>query len=140
MIPHEQKNGLDCYRTAVACILDLSSPDEIPCSFTECRTADQQAQKMREWLSGHGLNLVRVAFNGDEVQVVLDYMEAMNPGAWWLLSGASGNRSADYNHVVVCQGGRIAHDPSPAKVGLSGPCHGSGQWVAEFIVVQSWRG
>lgn len=127
-IKHDPARGLygDCYRTAIASLLDLP-PESVPhfCDGPETK-GDDVTGRAREWLAGRGLSLVRLPLFCSDVGPVFELMGECNPGALYLLTGQS---PRGFNHVVVCRGGKLAHDPSQEGGGLVGPCDDGAFWV-----------
>ena len=127
---HDPDNGVwgDCYRTAVGCLLDLP-PSTLPHVLDRGEWAPEV---MREWLSERGLYLVEFPLEMASVSDVLELVNSWNPECpHWLLSGSSGN---DVNHVVVCKGAEIVHDPSLNDSGILGPIAGPMYAGAVYIV------
>lgn len=128
---HRPAEGIygDCYRTAIACILDLS-PDEVPHQHKE-QIDGEQRQLMEEWLRGQNLCIAAIIFEADP-EVVLDTMKNLNPQTIYILSGFS---RTGVNHSVVCRGGEIIWDPSLTDAGIVGRCDDGYTWV-EFLAVR----
>lgn len=135
MILHEPEQGQngDCYRTAIACLIDAPSPDYVPHFFedNDLRGNDDA----RQWLLEQGYWIISAHWPED-----LSYKQAIrneshtNPGIPFLLSGKS---SLSNGHTVVCQDGAIIHDPSPRNSGIVGPMEFSDGFVGylvEYIV------
>lgn len=131
MTPHKQlfrhkpDQGIygDCYRTAIACLLDLP-PSDVPHVYDGRDDAIGKA-RMESWLSSHGKILIDVAY-ADSVQTVLSLHEHRYPSLHWILSGISANGC---NHVVICRGGQIVHDPAQDDSGIVGPCDDGHVWT-----------
>lgn len=119
---HDPENGVygDCFRAAVACLLD-EVPSLVPHVGLEA-SGVQATQRMNDWLvAEHRLILVEFPFMG-ELQDVMDTMENFNPGLTYLLTGRSRN---GVSHVVICRSRKIIHDPSLDDSGIVGPCQDS---------------
>lgn len=125
---HDSANGIygDCYRTALACILDVL-PEMIPHDHREMKSGCEFP--LHTWLKGCGGRLIAIAYIGDcTLSEVLAYASSGNKGLHFLLSGRSTN---EVNHVVVCCDGKIVHNPHPGA-DIIGPCT-DGQWYVEFV-------
>lgn len=78
-----------------------------------------------------GLTITAFALDGGEtVEGVLDWMGANNPDTTWMLFGSTariGTPLSGGDHVVVCQGGSVVHDPAwvPSSIKRVGTC---GYW------------
>lgn len=128
---HEPEKGIygDCYRTAVACLLDIE-PHEIPHAHADHATAAEYP--VRRWLEERGLMIVTV--NADPSMTMDEVLEALGqryPGVHCLLGGASPR--GDCDHVVIVRDGQMVWDVSEGDGGLVGPSKTSGFWSAEFI-------
>lgn len=135
---HRPEEGVfgDCYRTAIACLLDKDR-DEVPHFYDRLHNQavpDDVTNAIRAWLREHGYGRVVFAFgNSVGLNAVLTMMEALNAGVFWLLSGTS---RTGCNHVVVCRGGEIIHDPGLTDPGIIGACD-DGYFWAEVIIPES---
>ena len=125
---HDPDNGVwgDCYRTAVGCLLDLP-PSALPHVLDR---GEWTPDVMRGYLRERGLYLVEVPYEAESVGGVLEMVNSWNPECpHWLLSGAS---STGVDHVVVCKGAEIVHDPSLNDSGILGPMAG-GVYIVGFL-------
>ena len=105
----------DCYRTAIASILGLSSPTEVPhfADITEDLVTTvplgwETYRLARRWLRERGMDMLPVTVEG-AVRVGVRYIASVN------------SRRGDWSHVVVAMGRRVVHDPSSetlAELGL----------------------
>lgn len=139
MIPQKQLNlhkpteGIwgDCYRTCIACLLDMA-PADVP-HFYDGPDIEAEREERRAardaWLHGRGFSLVTVGFDCD-LRDLLRVMEHNNPGTYYILAGFS---RTGVNHVVIACGGEIVHDPSLTDGGIIGRCDDGYHWV-EFLV------
>lgn len=134
---HDPDNGVfgDCMRTAIACVLDLEI-EEVP-HFNEGGPDGKEfCRRVGEFVASRGLSIFTVPYSGEGgLGPVLESIGHYNPSAIYLLSGEA-TRGA--NHVVVCRGGEILHDPHPSDDGLIGPCQPDGFYWVE-ILVPSWE-
>ena len=129
---HEPDKGIygDCYRTVMACLLDMDR-DEIPHShegWAEFKEANAQWQAMRGFLAERGLREVVIPLLGTmPIDDVLACMSNSNPGLHWLLLGTS---RSGVSHVVICRDGEIVWDPSIVDSGITGPASDGNWWVS----------
>lgn len=137
--PEDGEYG-DCGRTVVACLLDMH-PSEVPHFFEDDFKVDDPKKftglrKMEAWLRDRGLCVIRYPFDG-EVTLENLLCQFVEPGLFYILQGESKNGS---DHVVICENGRIVHDPAQDNSGIVGPCPNDGLWWIEFIVpIQEWK-
>ena len=126
----DPENGVfgDCYRTAVACILD-KHPSEVIHVF-DLDDLSLQAKKMREHLENLGLRILHTAYNFKTFKDALKIGEHNIGEMYWILSGVS---ARGVNHSIVCYKGKAIHDPHPSDDFLCGPCD-DGFWHVEIIV------
>lgn len=130
----EQGEYGDCYRTALACLLDVDR-DSVPNfgeHYDDIRAFYAAADA---WLRERGLRRVEVAFQGD-LATVFASQAAMNPGVYYLLGGQS---DRGWNHSVVGCGGEIVCDPHPSDTGLVGPCDDGYWWVTYLVRLEFVR-
>jgi len=140
MLRHIQKvrgSDGDCFRTALACLLDVERLEDVPHFFDGKSEATEEEKAanwaaVREWLLvNKGLFMVTIPYSSQLVDL-LDCMKLQNPGVYYLLSGHSG---VD-NHVVVCFEDQVVHDPCGYPAGkdcLVGPCSDGFYWVKFFL-------
>lgn len=115
----------DCLRACIASVMDLDA-EHVPHFADMCARGDEARASARRWLGLRGLTITAFALDGDEtVQGVLDWMAENNPDTTWLLFGSTGSDGGD--HVVVCRGGAVVHDPAwyPSSIKRVGSC---GYW------------
>lgn len=142
MIPHTQRltasirrrdghtiDGIpgDCWRTAVASLLDEPDPDAVPHFALHWRTSWQLLQR---WLHPRGLSMAWAPVHPDQAVSTNDagdpvYYSLPEPGERLggqigdlvLLSGPSPR--GPFAHVVVgTPQGEVVHDPHPSRAGL----------------------
>ena len=118
----------DCFRTAVACLLDLDAV-EVPHVFDN-GAGEEGFAVMDDWLAERGYVLIAVAYSGDvPLADVFAAQQHYNPGIPFLLSGRSSN---NVNHVIVCCDGGVVCDPSQDESGIVGPPT-TGLWWIEYL-------
>lgn len=128
---HDPSNGIygDCYRTAIACLMGRR-PEEVP-HFCQGQDDGQTDDRVRAFLRPLGLVLLGINFNGDcDLEMILRLGEHYSQGMPYLLSGTS---RTGCNHVVVCIGNEITHDPSLNESGIIAPMD-NGLWMLEWLV------
>lgn len=131
---HDPANGLfgDCYRTAVACLLNLQR-DEVPHVFHDGCKGPVADARMNDWLKIKGITQFTMALDG---AISLD--ELLNSVLWanndkveYLLCGTSRNNTA---HVVVCRGNEIIWDPAIDDSGIVGPAEDGFWWISVIAI------
>lgn len=124
-------NG-DCFRTALACLLDVERLENVPHFFNDNPPADEGWNAVREWLLVHKkLFMVTIPYSS-KLEDLLECMKFQNPGIFYLLQG----RSEVDDHVVICFEDKIIHDPAsypPRKDSLVGPSSDGYYWVKFFV-------
>lgn len=96
--PDEGSIG-DCYRTAIACLLGLTDPAEVPHFVAEDGGLPWEHIRLaRAWLRGRDLDLLFVELE-----------EAKQLGVPHIVTVHS--RSGPWKHVVIAQNGRVVHCP-----------------------------
>jgi len=133
LLRHDPDNGIygDCWRATVASLLRLPI-EEVP---HVCDGPDdgKASDRMRAFLYTRNCALIQIPFNGDmSLEQVLEYVGSLpvSGGLHWCLMGTS---RTGCNHVVICKGNEIVHDPSITQSGIIGPAN-DGLWWAEWIV------
>ena len=119
-VKHDPEAGTygDCLRVCVASLLDLEAADVTHFFHDDCDGATGNA-RLVEFLSGQGYAPFWSHYPGElSLDDVLGHQGAQNPTCHYLLFGrvASGG-----DHVVVCKGGEIVHDPAWLQSPLIGP-------------------
>jgi hypothetical protein len=128
---HDPDSGVygDCYRTVVACLLG-KEPAEVP-HFCDGPDDGKVADRVRTFLRPQGMALIEVPFGPDlDLAVALQIGSARSEGMHYLLTGKSKIGS---NHVVICRGDEIVHDPSLTNSGIVGPCSGGLFWIGWLV-------
>lgn len=126
---HDPENGVygDCYRTVIACLLDLK-PEEVPHVHEHNGSMNMQDQQdmMNAWLEARGMVEVSVACDGSiGLETALEVMARWSMGTRYMLTGMS---RTGCNHVVVCKGREIEWDPSLNDSGIVGPADDGYFW------------
>lgn len=110
--PHRPPESYgDCLRACIATVMDVANPDQVPHFHHDGPSGPVAMQRVRDWLHPQGYSFTGFAMPGDvAVSDVLAWMGEQNPETTWLLMGSTGADGGD--HVNVCQGGRVVHDPA----------------------------
>jgi hypothetical protein len=129
---HDPANGIwgDCYRTAIACLLDLA-PEAVPHEHRHMSWTEHE-EAVNAWLATRGLREVSFYWSGEgenSFQRCLDYFSFLNAKTPFLLSGTS---ARGVHHVVIVQDGKVIHDPSPAAADTLAPCE-NGFYYVTFL-------
>ena len=132
---HDPDKGIDgdCFRTVIACLLDVH-PSDVPHVYSNGATTEDGNTAIQNYLADRGLTLARIALAGTMEQI-MHGMKVGSPGIHYLLSGKS---PRGFDHVVVCLDDAIVHDPHPDGTGITDPCDGGVYWV-EILVPLSMR-
>lgn len=129
--PEKGSHG-DCYRTCIACILEIE-PVEVPNFGVHYENNEKFFAEADKYLASQFLARVNHAFDCT-LEDLLKMQNHCNPDAYWILTGRSKNET---NHCVVCLGGEIVWDPAMDDSGITGPSHcedGSKLFWAEYLV------
>lgn len=128
---HDPANGQlgDCFRTALACLLDLE-PEEVPHFFATTKQYKTGIKKSNEWLANRGLYLISIPYLNEDVQAILDTIGGINPGLHYILTGES---RTGVNHNVICLNNKVVWDPSLTNAGIIGPCKPDGMFWVDFL-------
>ncbi len=127
----------DCFRTCLACLLDLER-DDVPhfmvfSNGTPSRKAmDAAIDAADKWLfKNHRLRRLCVLYPAElNTAEVVQAAGIMNKGARFMLVGKSKNGT---NHVVICKDGKIEHDPSIDQSGIVSGADPDGYYWVEFL-------
>jgi hypothetical protein len=131
---HNPEEGVcgDCYRTAIACIMD-KEPEEVPHFYPSPDTTSEQFNDLVDnYLKTQGL-IRFISWYTCSLDEVLASVGGNNPNCYWILSGTSPRNT---EHAVVCLGGNIIHDPAlnSDSIPFVGPC-ANGSWQVEVLAV-----
>lgn len=146
-VMHDPDNGKtgDCFRTCIACMLDVD-PSRVPNFMHLEYKGDTMVavwRKVNKWLATrHGVQMVEIPFVIDpdtdfELQVL--GIGRRFKDMKYLFSGLS---PRGYQHCTIYQEGRLLHDPSPLSGGIVGPDEDSLVWAGFFIshsIHENWK-
>lgn len=118
MVTHNPPNSYgDCVRACIATMLDLPSAD-VPHFAHDNAPGDVVYQRIRDWMAPRGYMPFWVNFPDEPLDSVLSYIGTLNPDVTYMLYGSSGTG----DHVVVCYGGCVVHNPQwGGPLSLAGP-------------------
>jgi hypothetical protein len=124
LIKHDPANGMwgDCFRTCIACLLDLDCPMQVPHVMhgaDDGPAVDKALAKMNKWLSDvWGLRYVEMPFTHDNLSPA-EFLKVaarfLGDEQRYILTAQGTN---DVPHAVVCRGSELEH--CPAGRGLDG--------------------
>jgi len=119
LIAHDPENGRygDCFRTVLACMLDMR-PEDFPHPFEDGYVDDDAGHTfINDFLATKGLAFVEVPFSGElTLEQILEHGAAYSKGNRYTLLG---NSTTGVPHFVTCLGNQIDHNPNGAA--LVGP-------------------
>lgn len=107
----------DCLRACIATVMDVPS-EQVP-HFADLGVDGEQAlEHVRQWLAyRYKSTIATFALPGNEaLSEVLEWMGSVNGTVTWLLFGSLTPEGQapqpGSDHVVVCQGGSVVHNPA----------------------------
>lgn len=124
-VKHDPPNSNgDCLRACVASVLDKDAED-VPHFFADHADGSRGQRQLTEWLATQNYVPFFVHWDGGtSVAELLNSQRESNPTVHYLLFGAT----ATGDHVVVCRGGEIVHDPNWYPQKIVG-CPSNGIWT-----------
>lgn len=109
-VKHDPDAGTygDCIRACIASVLELDA-EAVPHFAHDNPDENELWSRIRAWLRLSQLSPFIIQYPPMPLAELLIVMGQINPDAHYLLFGgtASGN-----DHVVVCHGGELAHNPA----------------------------
>ncbi|WP_434033700.1 hypothetical protein [Cupriavidus sp. a3] len=133
LISHDPEHGFygDCWRTCIACLLDLH-PSQVP-NFVEGVDQPAAEKAARAWLKARGYNLIKLCMLADYPDAAAEWFDDMP----YILVGQSPNIPG-IGHCVIGRGAfEMLWDPALSGLGLAGPWqdeNGNRVYWIEFIV------
>lgn len=131
-VKHDPEAGTygDCLRACIASVVGLSS-DKVPHFFDDNCDVETANARVRHWMTTYLYAPFWVSFPGDMPLTELQNMMAvLNPDVYYILYCSCGGG----DHVVICKGDKIVHNPSWINEPIDGP--GShGVWTILTITV-----
>lgn len=133
----------DCHRAVMASLFEIPISD-VPYFNEDGPGADRFDARVSAWLAERNLSSVTFPLQGS-IQSVLEGVAKCCPSAFWMLSGTS---RGGLDHMVICRGAEVVHDPAPAIKGLAGPCTNGFYWATFLVPIDpsfctprlGWRG
>jgi hypothetical protein len=127
----------DCLRACIATIMDFDS-EFVPHFADMCATGVEARASARRWLNQRGHTITAFALPADPLPSIMEWMGDNNPDTTWLLFGSTarpGQPETGGDHVVVCQGGKVVHDPAwvPTSIKQVGSCGYWEIWVVSKL-------
>lgn len=123
----------DCYRTAVACVLDVAR-DTVPHSHDDM-TGPESETFIDAWLHPQGLRRIYIPVLGDDFKEVAAAMASRGGGLPVIITGRG---PRDVNHCVVVYGPDDVWCPTLGRckpcAALLGPALPDSYFWAEWIV------
>lgn len=119
---HDPENGFvgDCFRTALACLLDLK-PEDAPHFMGNLKEPIEDAwANVDTWLDReHGLRFCIIPFKIEEdLETCLEGFFKISPGLRLEVGGFSPRGTP---HSVIVEDGKVVHDPHPDGGGIVAP-------------------
>jgi hypothetical protein len=101
-------------------------------------SGSQSRTAAREWLNRFGYTVTAFGVPDEPLEAVMHWMNAENPDTTWLLFGSTarpGQPQTGGDHVVVCKGGAVVHDPAwvPTSIKQVGSCGYWEIWVVSRL-------
>lgn len=137
----------DCYRTAIACILEVE-PVQVPHLSEMALASDNPGgaanAALNEWLRPRGYQILDFPFLCEADAAATDMVAELarhSPGssAWYVVVGNTRrSEESGQSHAVVCSAdGAVVHDPHPSDAGLEKPISlGDGRyayWITALV-------
>lgn len=132
-VKHDPASGKfgDCFRTALASILDIEDVGNVPHFFENGETADEAWARIDPWLTDQGFCMVAIPYPGNLTRLeVCQGFGGSNPNVYYLLGGSI----RGVNHIVVCCNDEIVCNPAMYPEGLDGPVVEPGVWHVAVLV------
>lgn len=131
-VKHDPERGEygDCFRACIASLLEIECPENVPLFIKD---GEIDIHHLTNWLDGKGYAPFFVTYDAVNTrQEVMRIMDVMNSNALYLLFGST----SENDHVVICKGDAVLHDPAWIKRDLLFPNKGSGCWVVMVIAIK----
>lgn len=131
-LPEQGQQG-DCYRTVLACLLDVE-PEAVPHFMADPNLPVRKLwRQVDAWLlEHHGLRYIQLPFATDDLDAFLVQTNRVNPGVRFDLTG---NSPRGTQHCVIVEDGEIVHDPHPEGGGIVGPGEDGLYWMGFLVPV-----
>lgn len=120
----------DCVRACVATVMDLDT-DDVPHFAHDDPSGEVLRQRIIDYLAPEGYAPFFSHYEGAATfETIMSIMAGNNPASVYILFGATNHG----DHVVVCRGGGIVHDPNWIRSPMT-QCGSHGYWTAMVIGV-----
>lgn len=119
-VKHDPENGTygDCVRACIASVMELDA-EAVPHFFHDDPPGLVANHRIREWLRSHKLAPFWVHYPAEmKLEDILAIMAELNTGVPLIVYGAC---EGGGDHVVICQDGKMTHNPSWLGGSLTGP-------------------
>lgn len=131
---HDPENGVygDCYRTVIACLLDLK-PTEVPhvCDgLPDDYVGSKPVDDINEFLANHAVRHFEIPVPFESLDQALNWGAAYFGDSRYTLCGKSSG--GERNHIVICKGAAIEHSTNDST--LVAPCINDGYWWIGCLV------
>ena len=130
---HNQDGKIgDCHRAVIASLMEMKA-EEVPHFFDypTDQPSDNGVAAANEWLRQYGLVHMEVPATFSTLEDALKWAAAYSLGTHYTLTALS---KVGENHIVICKGAKIVHDPTYGRShGIVGPAK-DGYWWFEWLV------
>lgn len=132
MVKHNPPHSYgDCLGACVASILELPAA-AVPHFYHDGCDGETGNKRLINWLATRGNAPVFSCFDGDTpLEELMTTAEIVTNGAHYLLFGTTEN---DGEHVVVCRGNKVVHNPSWGGTRIVKPTS-NGIWILMVIAL-----
>lgn len=96
----------DCLRACVASIFDVEDPETVPHFYHDDPPVEVANKRLDDWCAERGFFPFIVGYDGVNLsfQGLRSIVGIQSPDLHYLVLGS--------NHIVVCQGDKMVHDPA----------------------------
>ncbi len=132
--PEEGSIG-DCHRAVIASLMEMRA-EEVPHFFDYPvdQPSDKGLDAANKWLSQYGLFHLGLPMKADSLEEALKWAAVYSAKLYYTLTALS---KAGNNHIVVCKGKRVVHDPTFGKPhGIVGPAKDGYWWLGWLASTQ----
>lgn len=129
-VKHDPENNQygDCVRACIATVLEIDT-EAVPHFAHDDPDGIILAERVREYLAPSH-TIYAVAYPGETAKdELLAYIGEQNPGATYMLIGGTADGG---EHMVVCRGDHVAHNPAWYGCSLTRPTD-RGWWVVWVV-------
>lgn len=130
LIQTQHSSNGDCFRTAIACVMDFKTPERVPNFFESENTAESAELKFKHFVEAHRKTFISFPVPYPHVKRCVDMLTLENPKHYWIIGGVN---KAGNHHVCIYKDGQFIWDPSGKNEPLVGP-NKYGHYYAFLIV------